>query len=226
MEQESAFGLQGVGNVLAVGMPISSYTGGHVFTNGYIIDHEGACIVVDAPALIHEVIQENGMKPTHLLLTHQHFDHTEDVEALKEMGVEVYAYSTYDEKLVRQKEARENWGLPVEIKPFTPDMLLEGKDEVTIGSLTFKLSYIPGHSPDSVTFYCEELKAVFVGDTLMAGGMGRTDLYGDEREQYQILSKGIRERLFTLPDDTVVLSGHGEITSIGTEKETNNLIGV
>ena len=205
-------------------MPISSYTGGHVFTNGYIIDHEEVCIVVDAPALIHEVIKENGMKPTHLLLTHQHFDHTEDVAALKEMGVKVYAYSLYDEKLIRQKEARENWGLPVEIAPFEPDFILDTSEDLKIGSLEFKLSHIPGHSPDSVTFYSEALSAVFVGDTLMAGGMGRTDLYGDEREQYQILAKGIREKLFTLPDETMVFSGHGEITSIGHEKENNGCV--
>ena len=81
-------------------MPIHSYTGGHVSTNGYIIEHEGGCIVIDAPALIHEVIKQEGLKPTHLLLTHQHFDHTEDVEVLQAMGVEVLMHSPYSEALL------------------------------------------------------------------------------------------------------------------------------
>lgn len=202
-------------------MPIISYTGGHVFTNGYIIDHADECIVVDAPALIHELIKSEGLKPTHLLLTHQHFDHTEDVEALQELGVKVIAHSPYSEDLIRQKEARENWGLPVNITPFTPDTLLEGKDELQVGSLTFKVSHIPGHSPDSITFYLPELNVVFTGDTLMAGGIGRTDLPGGSMEQ---LLNGIKTKLYNLPDNTISLSGHGPETTIGHEKEHNDFV--
>ncbi len=202
-------------------MPIHSYTGGHVFTNGYIIEHEGACIVVDAPALIHEVIKQEGLKPTHLLLTHQHFDHTEDVEALQEMGVEVLMHSPYSETLIRQKEARENWGLPVQIAPFTPDVLLDGKTNHTIGGLEFSISHVPGHSPDSITFHFPSLGVVFAGDTLMEGSIGRTDLPGGSHEQ---LLEGIRTKLFTLPDATVVCSGHGSQTSIGHEKEHNPFV--
>ena len=202
-------------------MPIHSYTGGHVFTNGYIIEHEGACIVVDAPALIHEVIKQEGLKPTHLLLTHQHFDHTEDVEALQAMGVEVLMHSPYSETLIRQKEARENWGIPVQIPPFTPDVLLDGKTSLTIAGLELEITHIPGHSPDSVSFYFPALGIVFAGDTLMEGSIGRTDLPGGSHEQ---LLEGIRTKLFTLPDATVVCSGHGDQTTIGQEKEHNPFV--
>ena len=202
-------------------MPIHSYTGGHVSTNGYIIEHEGACIVIDAPALIHEIIEQEGLKPTHLLLTHQHFDHTEDVEALQTMGVEVLMHSPYSETLIRQKEARENWGLPVQIAPFTPDVLLDGNASYTIGGLEFKIAHIPGHSPDSVSYYFPALGAVFAGDTLMEGSIGRTDLPGGSHEQ---LLEGIRTKLFTLPDTTVVCSGHGSQTTIGHEKEHNPFV--
>jgi len=202
-------------------MAIHFYTGGYVSTNGYIIDHDGTCIVVDAPAQIHELIKNHGIKPTHLLLTHQHFDHTEDVEALQDMGVQVIMHSAYDESLIRQKEARENWGLPVNIKPFSADILLGDRDELTIGNLQFKVSHVPGHSPDSVTYYSPELGIVFVGDTLMAGGMGRTDLPGGSYEQ---LVNGIRKHLYSLPNSTVVLSGHGPQTTIGHEKEHNDFV--
>lgn len=202
-------------------MPIISYTGGHVFTNGYIIDHPKACIVIDAPALIHELVRSEGLKPTHLLLTHQHFDHTEDVEALQGLGVKVVCHSPYAEDLIRQKEARENWGLPVNITPFTPDILLDGKTDFTAGELSFQIAHVPGHSPDSITFYCEELNVVFSGDTLMAGGMGRTDLPGGSME---ILLNGIRNKLYTLPEETICLSGHGSETTIGHEKEHNDFV--
>ena len=202
-------------------MAIISYTGGHVFTNGYIIDHAGECVVVDAPALIHELIESEDLKPTHLLLTHQHFDHTEDVEALQKLGIKVVCHSPYAEDLIRQKEARENWGLPVNITPFTPDILLDGKSEFKVGDLTFQVSHVPGHSPDSVTFYIKELNVVFSGDTLMAGGMGRTDLPGGSME---LLLEGIRNKLYTLPDNTISLSGHGPETTIGHEKEHNDFV--
>ncbi len=205
-------------------MPILSYTGGYVSTNGYIINHNDTCIVIDAPAQIHELITSEGLKPTHLLLTHQHFDHTEDVEALQELGAKVISHSPYSETLNRQKEARENWGIPVNITPFTPDVLLGSKTSYTIGDLEFVVAHVPGHSPDSVTFYCKELGengVVFSGDTLMAGGMGRTDLPGGSFPQ---LSSGIKEHLYTLPDSTLVLSGHGPETTIGHEKEHNDFI--
>lgn len=200
---------------------IHSYTGGHVFTNGYIIEHNDVCIVVDAPALIHEVMQQEGLKPTHLLLTHQHFDHTEDVEALQALGVKVLMHSAYDEGLIRQKEARANWGLPVDIKPFVADELLAGKAEITIGDLNIKIAHVPGHSPDSITFHLPELGVVFSGDTLMQGGCGRTDLPGGSHEQ---LVQGIREHIYSLPDATVVLSGHGSQTTVGDEKAHNAFI--
>lgn len=204
-----------------ISQKIHSYTGGHVFTNGYIIEHEGACIVVDAPALIHEVIKQEELKPTHLLLTHQHFDHTEDVEALQAMGIEVMMHSPYSETLIRQKEARENWGLPVQISPFSPNVLLDGKTSHAIDGLEFEIAHVPGHSPDSVTFYFPTLGAVFAGDTLMEGSIGRTDLPGGSHDQ---LLEGIRTKLFTLPDATVVCSGHGGQTTIGFEKEHNPFI--
>jgi len=202
-------------------MAIISYTGGHVFTNGYIIEHAGECVVIDAPALIHQLVKSENLRPSHLLLTHQHFDHTEDVEALQEMGVKVVCHSAYDESLIRQKEARENWGLPVQITPFTPDILLAGTEEFSVGPFNFEVSHIPGHSQDSITFYNKELNTVFTGDTLMAGGMGRTDLPGGNLQQ---LLDGIRNKLYNLPDQTIALSGHGPETTIGHEKEHNDFV--
>lgn len=202
-------------------MPVHSYTGGHVFTNGYVVEHDGACFVVDAPALIHEVIKQEGLKPTHLLLTHQHFDHTEDVEALQNMGINVLMHSQYDETLIRQKEARENWGIPVNIKPFEANQLLDENEAFEINGVEVKVAHIPGHSPDSISFYLPALGVVFAGDTLMEGSIGRTDLPGGSHE---LLLSGIKENLYNLPDETIVCSGHGSQTTIGNEKAHNPFI--
>ncbi|WP_026292660.1 MBL fold metallo-hydrolase [Rubritalea marina] len=202
-------------------MQIHSYTGGHVFTNGYVIERGDSCIVIDAPARINEVISQRGLKPTHLLLTHQHFDHTEDVEALQKLGCKVYMHSNYQEVLIRQKEARENWGIPVNIKPFEADKLLEDVSEIEIDGLQIKISHVPGHSPDSITFFIPELKAVFSGDTLMQESIGRTDLPGGSHQQ---LVDGIREKLYTLPSETVLCPGHGDCSSIGNEVSNNPFI--
>lgn len=202
-------------------MPIHSYTGGSVFTNGFVINHNDTSIVIDAPAYIHEMLDENDLSPTHLLLTHQHFDHTEDVEELQKLGVKVLMHSAYDETLIRQKEARANWGLDVNIKPFTADQLLEGETALKIGELDIQIFHIPGHSPDSIAFYIPELKVVFAGDTLMAESMGRTDLPGGSHQQ---LIEGIKKHLFSLPEDTVLCSGHGPVSTIGHEKAHNPFI--
>lgn len=200
---------------------IHSYTGGHVFTNGYLIVTEQATIAIDAPARMSEWAEELGLNPTHLLLTHQHFDHVEDVEAFQKSGTVVWMHSPYSETLIRQKEARENWGLPVDITPFEPNKILSESSNIEIGGLSFKISHVPGHSPDSITFYSEQLDAAFVGDTLMAGGTGRTDLPGGSSKQ---LFKGIEKHLLSLPEKTEVYSGHGPVTTIGKEKQSNQIL--
>ena len=200
---------------------IHSYTGGHVFTNGYIIETEHGSIAIDAPARIAEWAQSLGHTPNHLLLTHQHFDHVEDVEALQSAGARISMHSAYSETLIRQKEAREKLGLPIHVTPFEADELLHETAKITLCELEFHISHIPGHSPDSISFYAPALGSVFVGDTLMAGACGRTDLPGGSFEQ---LYEGIHKHLYTLPDETKVYSGHGPITTIGQEKHSNPII--
>jgi len=200
-------------------MSINSYTGGPVFTNGYVIEHEDTCIVIDSPSGIEEAITDNKLKPTHLLLTHQHFDHTNDASSLREKyGLQILMHSPYCETLIRQKEARENWHLPVQIEPFEADQHLKGQSELKIGSLDIQIFHIPGHSPDSIAFYIPSLESVFTGDTLMQGGLGRTDLPGGCHET---LIQGIIHNLYPLPCHTSVLSGHGPKTTILEEKQHN-----
>jgi glyoxylase-like metal-dependent hydrolase (beta-lactamase superfamily II) len=89
---------------------------------------------------------------------------------------------------------------------------------LTFGSVEVEAIYVPGHSAGSIAYYCRGEGALFTGDALFAGSIGRTDLPGGNLDR---LKTGITKRLLTLPDETVVYPGHGETTTIGREKSTN-----
>ncbi|MEM9479339.1 MAG: MBL fold metallo-hydrolase [Verrucomicrobiota bacterium] len=208
-------------------LEISAFCGGFCSTNGYLVRNpeNGQRILVDAPLGISEWVKSQGAKPDALFLTHQHFDHVEDAGLLvKEFGFKVFAWSAVSGDLTLEKWAAEA-GVIDKIEPFEVDHVLENDGEavtVEIAGLTLKLLHVPGHSPDSVCFYDTDSGVMFVGDVLMCGGYGRTDLpHGNAQDLFQ----GIREKLWPLPDTTNVLSGHGPPTTIGAEKG-NGLIPV
>ena len=199
-------------------MILHTFTGGAVQTNGYILEFDDkTCLVVDAPAGIADFLKGHELKATYLLLTHQHFDHVEDASALAESGAEIYGHSEFDRTLIRDQQAREAWGIPVNVPDFTVNHLLEGKTSLTLGDLTFEVSHVPGHSPDSISFYLKDELFLFSGDALFAGSIGRTDLPGGSHQQ---LLDSIRENLYILPDDVAVFPGHGPDTHIGKEKQS------
>lgn len=200
-------------------MILHTFTGGAVQTNGYILEfNDKTSLVVDAPAGIADFLKGHELKATYLLLTHQHFDHVEDASALAESGAEIYGHSEFDRTLIRDQQAREAWGIPVNVPDFTVNHLLEGKTSLTLGDLTFEVSHVPGHSPDSISFYLKDELFLFSGDALFAGSIGRTDLPGGSHEQ---LLDSIRENLYILPDDVAVFPGHGPDTQIRKEKQSN-----
>lgn len=198
-------------------MTIHPYTGGMVQTNGYLVESGDQTLVIDAPGGMAEFVAQRNRKPTALLLTHQHFDHVEDAAAIAREGAPIYAWAGYSGDLVLDEAAR-RWGMPVTIDPFEVDQLLAGTAELTVGGVRLQLLHVPGHSPDSVAFYEEGSGQLLAGDTLFAGSIGRTDLPGGD---HNLLLQGIREKLFILPPETTVLSGHGPSTTIGQERAQN-----
>lgn len=195
---------------------IKTHTGGLVGTNGHILEGPDGLIVVDAPADLLSAIPE-GKTPVAALLTHQHFDHVEEVAALSELGVPIYAYEAYSPNLVLDEAAR-RWGMPVTIPPFEVDVVLKDQSDLQVAGLEFTLLHVPGHSTDSLCFYLPEDGIVFGGDTLFAGSIGRTDLPGG---QHRIFLDQIREKLLTLPGATTVYPGHGPSTTIQEEVTKN-----
>lgn len=199
-------------------MRITKFTGGMVQTNGYLVETSEGNFLVDAPAGIAEWVEGRGVRVDSLYLTHQHYDHVEDVAALRAMGVKVFAWADYSKELTLEAFGS-GWGLPA-VVPYEVDVLV-AEGEIELFSMKANAAYVPGHSADSLTFYIPGAGVLFAGDTLFAGSVGRCDLPGGS---FELLLSGIERELLSLPDDTRVLSGHGGETTLGHEKATNRYL--
>jgi glyoxylase-like metal-dependent hydrolase (beta-lactamase superfamily II) len=149
-------------------------------------------------------------------LTHAHLDHISGVARVVELaGVPIYLHPD-DRPLYDGVEQQGAWlGVAAEIPP-PPNHDLTHGDTLVVGTCTFHVRHVPGHSPGGVAFVGGGV--VISGDALFAGSIGRTDLPGGDGNT---LLTSIREQLLTLPDETIVYSGHGPETTIGNERRTN-----
>ncbi|CCQ12070.1 Hypothetical metal-binding enzyme, YcbL homolog [Pseudoalteromonas luteoviolacea B = ATCC 29581] len=159
------------------------------------------------------------VKVEKIILTHGHLDHVGATMDLKQH---------YNIPVVGPHRDEQFWfdALPEQAKmfgfnyldPFLPDEWLVDGEQVTVGSVSFKVFHCPGHTPGHVVFYEPNTNVVLVGDVLFKGSIGRTDFPRGDANQ---LVSSIKQKLFTLPDETSVLSGHGDNTTIGHEKASN-----
>jgi glyoxylase-like metal-dependent hydrolase (beta-lactamase superfamily II) len=113
------------------------------------------------------------------------------------------------------------YGVPCDVPPL-PNYFIDEKSELKLGDKAIKILFTPGHSPGSLSFYFEEEKFVISGDALFQQSIGRTDLPGGN---FSTLVQSIHNKLFTLPNKTQVYSGHGDVTTIGEEKNFNPFVG-
>lgn len=198
-------------------MKITSHTGGFTQTNGYLLETPAGNLLIDAPEGVADWLDQKGVRVDHVLLTHQHYDHVLDAAALQGRGARLHAFAPYSTELTLEDAARA-WGLPVAVKPFRVDALLEMDQPLCLAGIEMSLAHVPGHAADAVIFHLPAHGIVFSGDTLFAGSIGRTDLPGGSTRQ---LLDGIANHLLTLPPETRVLSGHGPATTIGREVTGN-----
>ena len=200
---------------------IQRFEGGFLLTNSYLIPTpNGGQIMIDAPADADQWLEQLGITPTALILTHQHFDHVLSAHRIAAMGVPIYALNAFDRGLLLEEVVRE-WGMPFDVVEYPVQHVLEGQHSLEVDGLGFSLSHLPGHSPDSVIIHQKEARALFAGDTLFAGSTGRADLPGGDPE---LLYQGIREKIYTLDSNTRVLPGHGPETQVGVEAASNPVI--
>jgi len=197
---------------------------GPLYSNCYIIWDEssknGAIIDPgDDAEIILETIKKLGIKIKYILATHGHFDHIGAVsKIITKLDVEFLAHKNDLFFIEDCEKAARRWGIIIK-QPPNPDRFIEEGDKIDIGKYTLKVITTPGHSPGGVSFIHDNM--VFCGDTLFQGSIGRTDFRKGSLEE---LTKSIKNRLYTLPDNTIVYSGHGPITTIGEEKKHNNFV--
>jgi glyoxylase-like metal-dependent hydrolase (beta-lactamase superfamily II) len=175
-------------------------------------------------ATILEGLERHALRLAAILNTHGHVDHIAGNAALKRAYPEAPLIIGRNEAhLLTDPEANLSapFGLPLSSP--TADRLVDDGELLTLAGLSFEVREIPGHSPGSVVFVCDQFDPIFVfgGDVLFAGSVGRTDLGGDGPR----LFSGIRARLFSLPDSTVIYPGHGPSTTIGRERRSNPFVG-
>jgi hydroxyacylglutathione hydrolase len=197
---------------------------GPLQTNCYILSEaDGTCLIFDPGEegrKLHNWLREKKLKPIAILLTHAHFDHIGAVDYIRDSyQIPVYIHVKESKWLSDPAlNGSQNFMMVQPIRVKEADNYFQKEGTLLIGSFQIQVLETPGHSPGSVSFYFEENRIVVSGDALFQGSIGRTDLAGGNHKQ---LIQSIHEKLLTLPEDTIVLSGHGPETIIEDEMDTN-----
>jgi hydroxyacylglutathione hydrolase len=192
-----------------VQLPLGSYQ-----ANCYLVAREGgseAAVIDpgDSPELVLAQLAERGWTAAGVLVTHGHIDHLGGVAAVaRGAGVDVWMPAG-EADLLREHPA-----------PHAPEHLLEGGETVELAGIAFAVTLVPGHSPASVAYYADG--HLFVGDVLFAGSVGRTDLAGGDMGT---LLRSIDTLIRAYPPETIVLPGHGPVTTLGAEHRSNPFLG-
>ena len=176
-----------------------------VDNNVWVVGDDTECVVIDTPhdvAAILEVVGDRRVKA--ILCTHAHDDHVRVAPELSE---------STDARVHLHPDDAPVWQLTHPNRKWDSD--LADEQVIEVGGTPLRVLHTPGHSPGAVCFYAQELGEVFTGDTLFKGGPGAT---GRSFSDHDLIVASIREKLFVLPDDTVVHTGHGDDTTIGAEK--------
>jgi hydroxyacylglutathione hydrolase len=200
--------------------------------NTYIVWPEagggGGALVVDPgmdPEAIHEFLSDWNLTPQAILNTHGHLDHIAGNGRMKQdFPTAPLIVGVNDAPLLADPDANFSSAIGAPIISPRADRLVAEGDVIEAAGLRLEVLDVPGHSPGHVVFvYRGEPAIVFGGDVLFREGVGRFDFPGSNG---QLLYRGIREKLFTLPDATVVYPGHGPTTTIGHEKRFNPFVGL
>jgi hydroxyacylglutathione hydrolase len=200
-------------------MHIESFNLGPLETNCHVLSHEGLAVAVDPggdPAEVLSHLASQKLTLTHILVTHLHFDHIYGCAALaKATGAPILTPPGDAALMQTELGGGGMFGFP-RVEPFESSPAVEGP--ATFAGLECLCLSTPGHSPGSMSYYFPQAGAAFVGDLIFYRSVGRTDFPGGSSAT---LKKSVQEKIFTLPGETVLYSGHGLETTVNAERTHN-----
>jgi glyoxylase-like metal-dependent hydrolase (beta-lactamase superfamily II) len=203
-----------------VNLAVDRYEVGPIGTNCYIVrsaDDAPEAVVVDPGGEAERLLQElerMRARCVAILITHGHWDHLGGVADLAD-ATHAPVYMSEDERVLLE-DVNSFTPPELQLRPYSPDVLLRGDETLDLAGIRFETIRIPGHSPAHLAYHADG--CLFSGDLVFAGSVGRTDLPGGD---WEVLVESIRRLADTLPADTVVYSGHGPETTLGVELARN-----
>jgi glyoxylase-like metal-dependent hydrolase (beta-lactamase superfamily II) len=206
---------------------IFSFTVNPFQENSYVIINDAEALIIDPGYFdvtefkqLSDLLEQHNAKPIAVLLTHAHLDHIFGVDKVcSEFGIPAFLHPDDTPFWDNFDRMGANYGIKLNKIEFKPKPILPGN--LSMAGIQIEALFTPGHAPGHLSYYLPDLKTVISGDALFRESVGRTDLpMGD----FDTLAESIRTQLYTLPDDTRVLSGHGPETTIGHEKLNNPFI--
>lgn len=206
----------------AIPVLITTLSVGPLGTNCYVVGCKESLkgMIVDPGGHAERIlaaVKEMGLAVQYVVNTHAHFDHTSANRALVEATGATLVVHPDEVPILKAGGGARSFGFPTDPSP-EPGLLVQEGDTLPVGQLTFQVIHAPGHSPGHIMLYEANEGVLFDGDVLFQQGIGRSDLPGGS---HATLMQSIREKILTLPDETIVYSGHGPATTVGQEKQFN-----
>jgi len=206
-------------------MKVEKLVVGEMQANCYLVWDEQSkeAVVIDPggdPDTIIDAISRNSLKVIHIINTHGHVDHVEANDLIRQKTGATLLIHSADVSLLQDLELNLSQALGRGKNFLPPTKTLEDKDKLKLNGFELEVLHTPGHTPGSICLYGD--KRLFSGDTLFAGGVGRTDLPGGNFRQ---LKDSLEHKILKLSDEVVVYPGHGPNTTIGKERRDNPFLG-
>jgi glyoxylase-like metal-dependent hydrolase (beta-lactamase superfamily II) len=196
----------------------------HTHTGIFVNDEAKSAFVVDAPFGSYESLKDSllrGVNVEALLITHGHWDHIGDDHLFRKGGARVYAHGGDKLVIENPKLMIPYIGSDMGVCPCPIDCVIGDDYHFEAAGVEILSRSVPGHSPGGVIFYLKCAAVAFVGDTLFRDGIGRYDLFGGNGK---LLVSGIREKILSLPEDTIIIPGHGRFTTVKHERRSNDYL--
>lgn len=210
-------------------MKLHSFVFGYFQENTYVLwDETKECVIIDPgntnyqeDQILFNFIEQHQLKPVRLLLTHGHIDHIAGNDAIFQRYKLLPEVHQEDLFLIQAHElTAQMYGIPCTPSPL-PKRYIQENEIIRFGNSELLTIHTPGHSPGSITYYSAKYNFAIVGDVLFYESIGRTDL---PKGDFNTLKNSIQKKLYQLPDETIIYSGHGNPTKIGYEKKHNMFV--